>query len=104
MLKFTKSLTVIIGFIIATSCATPDYCECDQVSSDAIVASAGIPRDVDLGDLKRCGKKVKNDIGLEMPSDKISIDFIQQVSYEMCKFGFYEGKGKDSKKYYEDKN
>jgi hypothetical protein len=37
---------------------------------------------------------------LDMPSDQISIDYIQQVSYEMCKHGSFEGKGREHKKYY----
>lgn len=100
MRKTINIFYLILLARIITSCTTPDYCECKKISSDAIIASSGIPRSVDLDELIKCGEKVKNDIELKIPSDKISINYIQQVSYEMCNFGFYEGKGSDSKKYY----
>ena len=76
------------------------YCDCDKISSKAIQASVGIPTDVDLDALEECGEKVKKDIDLNLPADQIGVDYIQQVSFEMCKYGFYEGKGSEHKKYY----
>ncbi|WP_297867877.1 hypothetical protein [uncultured Flavobacterium sp.] len=97
IISLVKNLTILI---ILNSCTKPTYCECEVISSKAISASVGIPSDVDLDKLEDCGDKVKEDIMLDMPSDQISIDYIQQVSYEMCKHGSFEGKGRDHLKYY----
>lgn len=91
---------LIFSFSSIIGCSSPTYCECVDISREAISASIGIPSDVDLDKLEDCGDKVKEDIMLDMPSDQISIDYIQQVSYEMCKHGSFEGKGRDYKKYY----
>ena len=95
-----KIILLALGFLTIISCSKPTYCECETISRDAIVASVGLPRDVDIDKLEDCAEKVKKDINLNMPASQISIDFIQQVSYEMCKHGYYEGKGSDYKKYY----
>lgn len=99
-----KILKISIFFLIVslTSCNKPTYCECEEISQKAIVASAGIPSNVDLDDLEDCGEKIKEDLDFSMPADQIGIDFIQQVSYEMCKNGYYEGKHQNDKgkKYY----
>jgi hypothetical protein len=95
---FIIKITTIL--ITLTSCTKPAYCECKEISGKAISASIGIPSKVDFDKLEDCADKVKEDIMLDMPSDQISIDYIQQVSYEMCEHGFYEGKGRDSKKHY----
>jgi hypothetical protein len=86
IISIIKITTILITL---TSCTKPAYCECK-----------GIPSKVDFDKLEDCADKVKEDIMLDMPSDQISIDYIQQVSYEMCEHGFYEGKGRDSKKHY----
>jgi len=95
-------LVFLLTFLIFSSCSKPDYCECKVISREAIKASAGLPSDMDLDDLEDCAEKVKEDLDFNMPADKISIDYIQQVSYEMCEYGYYEGKHSDSrgKKYY----
>lgn len=95
-------LLFLLTLLIFASCSKPSYCECVGISREAIKASVGLPSDVDLDDLKDCAKKVKEDLDFSMPADKISIDAIQQVSYEMCEYGYYEGKGSDNrgKKYY----
>ena len=38
-----------------------------------------------------------------MEPKEMTVDFIQQVSWEICENGFYKGKGSDNrgKKYYE---
>lgn len=97
-LIYIINITTIL--ISLTGCSKPRYCECKDVSGKAISASIGIPSKVDFDKLEDCADKVKEDIKLDMPSDQISIDYIQQVSYEMCEHGFYEGKGSDSKKHY----
>jgi hypothetical protein len=95
LISIIKILTILCTLV---SCNKPTYCECEDISREAISASIGIPSNVDLDKLGGCGDKVKEDIMLDMPSDQISIDYIQQVSYEMCKQGNFEGK--DHKKYY----
>lgn len=99
-MKNTKTYLGIILIFSTISCSKPTYCECVDISREAISASIGIPSDVDFNKLEDCADKVKEDILLDMPSDQISIDYIQQVSYEMCKYGSFEGKGRDSKKHY----
>ena len=94
------SLIFLIALLLMTSCAKPSYCECEEISREAIYKSVGLKSNVNFSKLEACADKVKEDIMLEMPSDQISIDYIQQVSYEMCKHGFYEGKGRENKKYY----
>jgi hypothetical protein len=91
---------LIFSFSSIMGCSSSTYCECVDIPGKAISASIGIPSDVDFNKLEDCADKVKEDIMLDMPSDQISIDFIQQVSYEMCKYGFFESKGRDQKKYY----
>jgi hypothetical protein len=91
---------LIFSFSSIMGCSSSTYCECVDISGKAISASIGIPSDVDFNKLEDCADKVKEDIMLDMPSDQISIDFIQQVSYEMCNHGSFEGKGRDHKKYY----
>jgi hypothetical protein len=95
-----KSYLILFVIIFTASCAKPNYCECEDVSREAIYASVRLPSNVDFDKLKDCARKVKEDVMLNMPSDQISVDYIQQVSYEMCKNGFYEGKGNDHNKYY----
>lgn len=95
-----KKVSIFLGFLTIISCSKPTYCECETISRDAIVASVGLPRNVNLDKLEDCAEKVKKDINLNLPASQISIDYIQQVSYEMCKNGYYEGKGSDYKKYY----
>jgi len=96
-----KKVSIFLGFLTIISCSKPTYCECETISRDAIVVSSiGLARDVNLDKLEDCAEKVKKDINLNLPASQISIDYIQQVSYEMCKNGYYEGKGRDYKKYY----
>lgn len=95
-----KVFIIFYILLISFSCSKPNYCECEEVSGQAIKASVGLPSDVDFNKLEDCGDKVSEDINLNMPGDKISIDFIQQVSYEMCKYGYYQGKGYNGNKYY----
>lgn len=95
-----KVSVLIFSFSSIMGCSSPTYCECVDISREAISASIGIPSHVDLNKLEDCADKVKEDIMLAMPSGQISIDYIQQVSYEMCKHGFFESKGRDQKKYY----
>jgi len=95
-----KKTVIILSLFCVYSCSKPSYCECEEISREAIKASVGLPNNVNLNKLEDCGDKVKEDVMLDMPSDQISVDYIQQVSYEMCKYGFYEGKGINSKKYY----
>jgi hypothetical protein len=100
-MKNNKLSLLFLGFLTIISCSKPTYCECETISRDAIVVtSIGLPRDVNLDKLEDCAEKVKKDINLNIPASQISIDYIQQVSYEMCKHGYYEGKGRDYKKYY----
>ena len=84
-MKINKISLLSLGFLISISCSKPTYCECETISRDAIVASVGLPRDVNLDKLEDCAEKVKKDINLNLPASQISIDYIQQVSYEMCK-------------------
>jgi hypothetical protein len=100
-MKKNKLLFLLIPLLLA-SCSKPSYCKCEDVSREAITASIGLQSDLDLDDLDDCAEKVKEDLDFSMPADKIGVDFIQQVSYEMCKYGYYEGKGSDNrgKKYY----
>jgi hypothetical protein len=100
-MKKIKLLFLLTTLILA-SCSKPSYCECKDISREAITASVGLPSDVDLDALEDCAEKVKEDLDFSMPADKIGIDYIQQVSYEMCEYGYYEGKGSDNrgKKYY----
>ncbi|AMQ56174.1 hypothetical protein [Algoriphagus sanaruensis] len=97
-----KFIVPIAFSFIISGCAKPSYCECVEISKEAISGSVGLPSNFDLDELEDCGQKVKEDIGLNLPADKIGIDFIQQVSYEMCNNGFYEGKHSDNRgrKYY----
>jgi hypothetical protein len=54
----------------------------------------GMPSDgYSHSDLLDCAKKAKEDLELNMPANKIGIEFISQVSFEICKYGYYEGKG-----------
>lgn len=99
-MKYTKTYFVIILIFSIISCSNPTYCDCKDISGKAISASIGIPSKLDFDKLEDCADKVKEDIKLDMPSDQISIDYIQQVSYEICEHGFYDGKGRDSKKHY----
>ena len=53
--------------------------------------------------IKACAKKVlKLNKTLNIEPDELSIEYISQFSYEICKNGYYEGKGSDNrgKKYY----
>ena len=97
IISIIKITTILITL---TNCTKPTYYECKDISGKAISASIGIPSKVDFDKLEDCADKVKEDINLDMPSDQISIDYIQQVSYEMCEYGSFEGKGRDHKKYY----
>jgi hypothetical protein len=79
------------------SCSTPSYCECEEYSKQAVLASAGIPSDVDMGAVESCAKKVKKDLSLKLSVNEMSVDYINQVSHEMCLYGYYElrdGSGK----------
>ena len=100
-MKKIKLLFLLTPLILA-NCSEPSYCECKDISREAIKASVGFPSDVDLDDLEDCAEKVKKDLDFNMPADKISIGYIQQVSYEMCEYGYYEGKGSNNrgKRYY----
>lgn len=101
-MKVFKFLLLLTPIILA-SCSKPTYtyCECEDISREAILASVGMPNDYSSSDLLACAEKVKEDMEFDMPAKRIGIDYIQQVSYEMCTYGFYEGRGADrGKKYY----
>ena len=91
----------LIGLFFMSSCSKPNYCECKEISLQAIYANVGLPNNVNLSKLKDCEDKIKDDnLPSVPPGNQTLADYIQQVSYEMCEFGFYEGKGLDNKKYY----
>lgn len=90
----------------------PSWCDCDKAVGEAIQYSvfqgqAGSTAEYDESTVKACAKKVlKVNTDLNMEPEELSIDYISQFSYEICKNGYYEGKGSDNrgKKYYPNKD
>jgi len=79
---------------------TVDYCDCEEYSEDAISYSV---LGSDYGSfnesaIEHCADMIIDVMDFDMDSDKMSMDYIQQFSYEMCKYGYYETKGKDGGK------
>ena len=99
-MRVKQSVCLLFGLLLFVSCSKPSYCECQDISSKALLSMSGIPSKIELSDLKDCADKVKEDLDLEYPSKLVSIELIHQVSYEMCKIGYFEGKSKESIKYY----
>ena len=69
-----------------------DYCYCEEKSSDAIKYRA---LGSDYGSFNRsaikfCAKKIIDKMDFDMDWDNMSIDFMQQFSYEMCEYGYYK--------------
>ena len=55
MKKVMKNFgAMFIGGLIMTSCSTLSYCECEEIASEAISASAGLSSNLDLDDLEDC--------------------------------------------------
>lgn len=86
----------------------PTWCDCDKAAGDAIEYSAfrgknGSTAKYDEKTIRACAKKVlKLNKTLNIEPDELSIEYISQFSYEICKNGYYEGKGSDNRgeKYY----
>lgn len=79
---------------------TVDYCDCKEYSKDAISYSV---LGSDYGSfnesaIEHCADMIIDVMDFDMDSDKMSMDYIQQFSYEMCKNGYYETKGKNGGK------
>ena len=92
-----KTIYILFAVFSLLSCSKPNYCECREISRDAISRV-----DVDLDGWEDCAEKVKEDLNFSIQADEIGINFIYQVSYEMCEYGYYEGKHSNDrgKKYY----
>lgn len=99
-----KCGAMFISSLILSSCSIsePSYCECSDMSKALILKSTGVETDVEWADLEDCAEKVKRDIDWERGVDDLPVDLIDQVTYEMCKYGYYEGKLGDrrGKKFY----
>jgi hypothetical protein len=70
-----------------------DYCECEKVGEYYVLKSISseelVDTKYDSWDLDACGEKVVDDIDLDMDPDKMNIDYLYEVSSEMCTNGFY---------------
>ena len=82
------------------------WCECKDYSLDGISYSVLRGKDggtIDLDAIETCAEKVIDLLDFNMKPKEMTVDFIQQVSWEICENGFYKGKGSDNrgKKYYE---
>lgn len=85
---------------------TLDWCDCKKISQDAIsysVLRGDYDTSVDIDALEFCAEKTIDLVDLDLDPDEVTSDYISQVSYEVCKNGYYEGKGKNrrGKKYYD---
>jgi hypothetical protein len=95
-------LLFLSTLLVFASCSKPSYCECNDIASEVISAHVGLKSDVDLDAAEDCAEKVRELLDFNMPADKISMSYINQVSNEICNHGYYEGKGSNNrgKKYY----
>ena len=99
---------LMVKLIININAPNPTWCDCDKAAGDAIDYSVfrgrnGSTAKYDEKTIKACAKKVlKLNKTLNIEPDELSIEYISQFSYEICKNGYYEGKGSDNrgKKYY----
>ena len=85
---------------------TMDYCDCQKYSSDAIIYSvSGSDGGGSFNDsaITFCADKIIDIMDFDMDSDKLSMSYIQQFSYEMCEYGFYTTKGSDGERKIYDK-
>lgn len=78
------------------------YCECDEITQDAMVWMAlrgenGSTAKLDEAAVDACNKKVINDLDLDIESEKMNIAFTHQVAYEICTDGYYK-RSKDGAK------
>jgi hypothetical protein len=49
-------LLFLSTLLVFASCAKPSYCECVDISKEAIKASVGIKSNVDLDDFEDCAE------------------------------------------------
>ena len=83
-------LVLLIWFFTGSE---PSYCECKDISKTALMVSSGLSSDgVDFDGLEDCNSKIIKDLELDMSPGKMGISYTQQVSYEMCTYGYYEGR------------
>ncbi len=101
-------LFFFIKFINYIFVPNPTWCDCDEAIGNAIEYSvmrgeAGSTAEYDKKTVRACAEKVlelNKDLNVE--PEELSIDYMAQFSYEICKYGYYEGKNSDNrgKKYY----
>jgi hypothetical protein len=94
------SVGLIVGgfiFVGIGSWLNPSYtyCECDEITKDAISwtvmrGNYGSTAEFDEAGVDACNKKVINDLDLDIESDKMNVNFTHQVAYEICTVGYYE--------------
>ena len=95
---FFPSLTLyFLGSLV-----NPNYswCECKEISTDAITYSVlrgEHDSSVDIDAFEKCAEKTIDLMDFDLEPDQISADYISQVSYEICENGFYEGKGSNNR-------
>jgi hypothetical protein len=75
-----------------------DYCDCKEYSGEALKYYA---TGADYGSYNEsaidfCADKIIDKMDFDL--DELSIDYIQQFSYEMCEYGYYETKGQNGGK------
>lgn len=116
-IKKSPKIILLVGLIIiffgvkALSSAlepNPTWCDCDKVAGDAIDYTLwrgqnGSTAKYDEKLVRACAKKVlRVNKDLKLEPEEIGVEYISQFSYEICKNGYYEGKGSDNrgKKYY----
>ena len=76
-----------------------DYCECQKVSQNLLYRVRGEEiNEFDLDRSEQCAINIVSDLDINMDPKKMNLDFIQQVSYEMCENGYYVTKGKNGGK------
>ena len=73
---------------------TLDYCDCKEYSRDAVKYYSLGP---DYGSysssaIESCANRIIDQLDLDISSDKMSIDYISQVSYEVCEYGSYKSR------------
>lgn len=99
LLGINLALLFVPGFVLLGlgSWLNPNYtyCECQEISGDALAWSVlrgreGSTAKFDEDAVRVCAEKIIDDFDFDMTPDKMNIDFISQVSYEVCKYGFYQ--------------
>lgn len=73
---------------------TVDYCDCKEAAADWSLWL--VTRDYGSFDesvIRHCAEEIIDDLDLDMDADDMTDSFMTQVSYEMCKYGYYERRG-----------